>query len=86
MVKTSKVTTAMLSKKRRTLLWSVLALVILTGLIILYGSSIKRTEISASSNAEYAKATVTKILEDYSGGQPYQGKPVGGGGNYLGQP
>ena len=64
MVKTSKVTTAMLSKKRRTLLWSVLALVILTGLIILYGSSIKRTEISASSNAEYAKATVTKILED----------------------
>ncbi len=76
MVKTSKVTTAMLSKKRRTLLWSVLALVILTGLIILYGSSIKRTEISASSNAEYAKATVTKILEDYSGGQPYQGNQL----------
>ncbi len=73
----SKTTTAMLAGKKRALLWSAFALVILTGMIIYYGSHVKRTKINASNGSEYAKAVVTEIKEDYTGWEE-------GGGAYTG--
>ena len=77
MVRISKITTAMFSGKKRRLFFGIAALVIMAGLMILYSRSVERTPIAPSSNNEYAKATVTAILEDYTGAEE-------GGGAYTG--
>ncbi len=54
------------------LLQVLVPLVILIG-IILVSAGVKKTPIGPDADYTFAKATVTEVLEDYSGGEPFRG-------------
>ena len=55
------------------LLQAVIPLILLA--VIIFGSTqVKITSIKPDTDSKYAKAEITEILEDYSGGQPFGGQ------------